>query len=1032
MMKRFLLLSWASLLTVASFEARAQVTLTTSPYVETFDGLASGLPAGFGIYTNAGPNQLGTAATLTTAPTTWGNSSGAFKNFASATGLKSTASSADQAASPNRALGLRQTGSFGDGTSTATPPTGVGPAFVFQVANTLGKTDFELNFRLQSLDSTIGRTATWQVEYGFGATPAAFTAVGTTATTGPFFANAALKVGFGGALDNKAGPIWIRIVAPTPTTGPGSRPSSAIDDFTLSWNANPNAPVLAVAPATLDFGQQTVNVPSAPRTFTLTGTRLTAAATVRTAAPFAVSKDGTTFDTTTVYSVAELAQPRLVYVRFTPTTLGQASGAVSGVTNVRSPGATSRDVALSGSGNDLTQTVFNFNACTSSTALADGWVQFSVTGTQTWACTSFGRNPTDPTDSSPNPSAVQMNGFANGGNVANEDWLISPALNLTSTSFPLLSYWTRTAFNGPGLRLLVSTTYPGTGSPNASGVTWTDLSANFPAQNSNVWQNNSLDLSGYKRGGVYVAFVYTSTTNGAARWSLDDVVLTNSATPSAPTVRLSTQNLAFGYQPVNTPAYRNIVLTTTNLTGPLTVTSPDAAFQLSKDSLVFSPSLTYTQAEASNRQLPIRVRFLPTRAAADYAATLSVSTANVPTLTPNLRGNTYDATKTLEVVNWNVEWFGSTVSGQGPTDVELQQTNVAAILKTLAADVYALQEVVDTVRLRNLVATLSAQSGVQYAYKTADFGSRADDAADSDYASTQKLSFIYRPDVVRPVKFEGLLRCPESQNCPAFNAWSSGRFPYLMAADVTLDGRTQRVNFVNIHAKANISATSANDYARRKAGVEQLKTLLDTSYPGSSTLVLGDFNDVLEGTIASGVTPAVSSYNVFVADPNYVALTLPLARAGAQSTVGFGTVIDNVLATKPMATYYINGSAAIRTDLAAGVANYANTTTDHYPVFTRFSLTQTPLATTRATATAPLNLYPNPATSSIRFELPETGRNLRLSVYTTTGRLVLEGTGSVEQLNKQLSQRIAGLSNGLYVVRVVGAKQTYVSRFQKQ
>lgn len=1030
-MKRFLLLSWASLLTAASLEVRAQVTLATSPYVETFDGLASGLPAGFSLYTNAAPTQVGTPAPLTTAPTAWGNSGGAFKNFASATGLPRTTSSANQAAAPNRALGVRQTGSFGDGTSTSTPPTGAGPAFVFQVANTTGKTDFELNFRLQSLDSTVGRTATWQVEYGLGTTPTVFTQVGATATTGPFFANAAIKVGFGGALDNKTGPVWIRIVAPTPTTGPGSRPSSAIDDFALSWNANPNAPTLAVAPATLDFGRQTINVPSAPRTFTLTAARLTAAATVRTSAPFAVSKDGTSFDTTAVYPVAELAQPRLVYVRFTPTTLGQASGPVSGAATVSSAGASSRTVALRGSGNDPSQTVYDFNACTSPTALADGWRQFSVTGAQTWDCTTFGRDPANPSGTAAYPNAVQMNGYSGGGNVANEDWLISPALNLSSSTFPLLSYWTRTAFNGPALRLLVSTTYSGTGNPNASGVTWADLSADFPAQNSNVWQYDYLDLSAYKQSGVYVAFVYSSTTNAAARWTLDDVVLTNSATPAPPTVRLSTQNLAFGYQPVNTAAYRNIVLNTTNLTGPLTVVSPDAAFQLSKDSLTFSSSLTYTQAEASNRQLPIRVRFLPTRAAADYTATTSVTTAGVTTQTLSLSGNTYDAAKTLEVVNWNLEWFGSTVTGQGPTDVELQQTNVTAVLRALAADVYALQEVVDTVRLRNLTTTLSAQSGVPYSYKIADFGSYGDNAADPDYAGTQKLAFIYRRDVVRPTLFQGLLRCTQAQDCPAFSAWASGRFPYLMAADVTLDGVTKRVNFVGIHAKANFSASSANDYARRKEGAELLKTYLDTAYPNANTLILGDYNDVLNGTIATGVTPAVSSYNAFVADPNYVALTLPLANAGAQSTVGFGTVIDNVLATKPMATYYISGSAAIRTDLAAGVASYATTTTDHYPVFTRFSLSQTPLATKTATATAPLNLYPNPASSSIRFEVPETGSGLRLSVYTTTGRLVLQGTGSAEQLNQQLSQRIAGLSSGLYVVRVVGAKQAYVSRFQK-
>ena len=53
-------------------------------------------------------------------------------------------------------------------------------------------------------------------------------------------------------------------------------------------------------------------------------------------------------------------------------------------------------------------------------------------------------------------------------------------------------------------------------------------------------------------------------------------------------------------------------------------------------------------------------------------------------------------------------------------------------------------------------------------------------------------------------------------------------------------------------------------------------------------------------------------------------------------------------------------------------------------------------------------------------------------VYTATGRLVFSGTGSVEQLNQQLGQRVEGLGTGLYLVRVVGAQQTYTSRFQKQ
>ncbi|HEX8660077.1 MAG TPA: T9SS type A sorting domain-containing protein, partial [Hymenobacter sp.] len=298
-------------------------------------------------------------------------------------------------------------------------------------------------------------------------------------------------------------------------------------------------------------------------------------------------------------------------------------------------------------------------------------------------------------------------------------------------------------------------------------------------------------------------------------------------------------------------------------------------------------------------------------------------------------------------------------------------------------------------------------------------------------ASGQKLGFVYRTDVVKNPRFLGLLRCAQADNCAAYNPWASGRFPYLMSADVLLDGVTKRVNFIVIHAKANSTATSANDYARRKTGADLLKNLLDTSYANDNTLVVGDYNDILEGTIATGVTPPVSSYNSFLQDINYVPLTLPLAQAGLQSTASFKTVIDHVIANKNMAQYYINGTAAIRTDVTAPIANYASTTSDHYPVFTRYSFSATPLAT-KAARVASLSLYPNPVTHSLRFEVPETGANLGLHVYTATGRLVFSGTGSVEQLNQQLGTRVEGLATGLYLVRVVGAQQTYTSRFQKQ
>jgi hypothetical protein len=1039
MLKHFLFLGLASGLSLAAATAQAQATLNTSPYVENFDNLSAGLPTGFSVYTNASATSLGTAPTAAQliltpgANTAWSNSTGAFKNYASATGLTSAASTADQTAATNRALGVRQTGSFGDGaTSTATPPTGAGPAFVFQAANTTGKTDFALTFKLQSLDATSTRTTTWQVDYGTGATPATFTAVGSTTVTGnSTFANNTVTVSFGTALDNLSGPVYIRIVAPTPTTGSNNRASSAIDDFSLTWNApTATTPNLTATPGALTFGNQNTGTTSAAQTYSLAGVNLTSATALAATGPFTISKDNTTYATSLSYTAAELATAKTVYVKFAPTATGTATGSITHT----STGAVTRTVALTGTGIDPNQTVFPFATCgttSPATGIADGWSQYSVTGAQTWACTTFGRDAAAPTGTAAAPYGVQMNGYAS-GNVANEDWLISPAFNLTAYNFPLFQFWSRTAFNGPGLKLRVSTNYTGTGAPSAA--TWTDLNVAFPGLGSDTWtQSAPVNLSGFKNAAVYVAFVYTSTTGGAARWTLDDIAITNGTAAPAPRVYADASNLPFGYQAVNTSGTRTLTIGASDLTGNVTLTSSNAAFTLSKDGTTFATALTLTPTEVNlTTSKAVTVRFTPTAASTPYSGTIAIASAGTTSSSVAVSGDTYDPTKTLEVANWNIEWFGSTVSGQGPTDDALQQANATTMLTNLAADVYGLAEVVDTVRFRNMVAQLSANTGVQYGYKIGDFGSYADDANDPDYAGDQKLAFIYRKGVVQPVLFQGLLRCTQAVNCAAYTPWASGRFPYLMAANVTLDGVTKRVNFVVIHAKANATATSANDWQRRKDGADLLKTYLDTTYPGGNTLIVGDYNDVLNGTIATGVTPAVSSYITFLNDvANYTPLTLALANAGAQSTASFPTVIDNVIASKPMANYYLAGSAAIRTDLAAGITNYANTTSDHYPVYTRYSLSQTTTATANSNRAA-LGLYPNPVTNTVRFEVPETGANLSLQVHTIDGRLVLSGSGSVEQLNQQLGQRVGSLNNGLYLIQVVGAKQTYVNRFVKQ
>lgn len=208
----------------------------TSPFTINFDAIGtSGIPAGVYVKENSTSGELGTDGFVYTGTftslTAWSQTSFGFKNFASATGLTSAANSATQNASTNRALGLRQTGASGD----------PGASFAFLLPNTTGKTNLQLEFKLQSCDaSASGRTTTWKVDYGIGAAPTAFTAVttapATLQTTLGTFANNTVTVNFGTALNNINQPIWIRIVTLSATTGGGSRASVGVDDVKFTWN----------------------------------------------------------------------------------------------------------------------------------------------------------------------------------------------------------------------------------------------------------------------------------------------------------------------------------------------------------------------------------------------------------------------------------------------------------------------------------------------------------------------------------------------------------------------------------------------------------------------------------------------------------------------------------------------------------------------------------------------------------------------------------------------------------------------------
>lgn len=215
---------------LASFVVNAQYSLSGTEYVQHFDSLQKGLPQGWSTDSNATDMSLGTAVVLNATPSTatrWSNAGGGFKNVASANGFASykSASAALQLAATDRALGVRQTGSFGD----------PGAAFTFQVEHTYGLRDFELNFTLQTLDSNSGRSTEWLVQYAIGDSPVVFTTQAAYRTGGFEFEHTPVTVSFGSLLDEQPERVWIRIVALAASTGSGSRTTTAIDDFELRW-----------------------------------------------------------------------------------------------------------------------------------------------------------------------------------------------------------------------------------------------------------------------------------------------------------------------------------------------------------------------------------------------------------------------------------------------------------------------------------------------------------------------------------------------------------------------------------------------------------------------------------------------------------------------------------------------------------------------------------------------------------------------------------------------------------------------------
>ncbi len=330
----------------------------------------------------------------------------------------------------------------------------------------------------------------------------------------------------------------------------------------------------------------------------------------------------------------------------------------------------------------------------------------------------------------------------------------------------------------------------------------------------------------------------------------------------------------------------------------------------------------------------------------------------------------------LDVATWNAEWLGNPGSNFGPSNKTLQQTNAETVLKGIGSDVFMLEEISgynaanptdNPTAFGKLIAALNTQfptrnytgeCSPRYSYSTV--------ASPDPFG--QRVCIIYRQDQITKVSSTPLLTDFNTSTYDTFwpadpgepsKFWGSGRLPFLFVGDVTLNGTTQRVHFVGLHAKAQ---TDTSAYNRRRQDVRALYNLLATQYPTANLIMAGDYNDDTDLSIAGG--GRITSYAPFVyanpletavngtrPNPQYTNLTKKFSDLGTcASTTSFTDFIDHFTVSNEIRTPAASGSGSAGTGLVQYVDNsvqvikpaisgYANTTSDHYPVYAQFSVT---------------------------------------------------------------------------------------------
>ncbi len=247
-----------------------------------------------------------------------------------------------------------------------------------------------------------------------------------------------------------------------------------------------------------------------------------------------------------------------------------------------------------------------------------GWTQVSVVGDQSWTYNANFNN-------------ASVSAFS-GSCQPNEDWLITPGFDLSTSTDEILSFDLQKGFDGDnGIEILFSTDYPGIGDPNLHS--WSSIDFISPAyfDDSGIPNNTSEtfgpydELQGLNTDGVYIAFKYVFQSGACATWRLAGFSFLSEGQPVILTSPSSLVDLNYeeGEGPSESKSYE---LSASNLSGDgnLIVIASEG-FEISENNVDFQSSLELPldgEGGISGQALTLHVRLVEGLAMGNYTGSI--------------------------------------------------------------------------------------------------------------------------------------------------------------------------------------------------------------------------------------------------------------------------------------------------------------------------------------------------------------------------------------------------------------------------